>query len=75
MAKKIQITEKQAQQFNKMLATLKRISKDYQTTDQLRRDSEKQYGLAYEEAMEMAYENIQGEAAMAAKGLKFIVIA
>lgn len=75
MAKKIQISEKQALQFNKMLATLKRISKDYQTTDQLRRGSEKQYGLAYEEAMEMAYENIQGEASTAAKGLKFIVIA
>ncbi len=75
MAKNIQITEKQALQFNKMLATLKRISKDYQTADQLRRGSEKQYGLAYEEAMEMAYENIQGEAVTAAKGLKFIVIA
>lgn len=75
MAKKIQITEKQALQFNKMLATLKRISKDYQTLKQLRRGSEGQYGLAYEEALEMAYENIQGEASTAYKGLKFIVIA
>jgi len=75
MAKKIQITEKQAAQFNAMLATLKRISKDYQNTEQLRRNSERQYGLSYEEVMEMAYENIQGEAATAAKGLKFIVIA
>ena len=75
MAKKIQITESQALQFNKMLSTLRRISKGYQTTEQLRRSSETQYGLSYGEAMEMAYENIQGEAATTSKGLKFIVLA
>lgn len=48
--------------------TLKRITKDYQTTAQLRRNSEKLYGLSYEEALEMAYENIQGEAAKAIHG-------
>lgn len=75
MEKKIQITEKQAVQFNVMLTVLKRIAKGYQTTEQLRRGSEKQYGLEYEEALEMAYENIQVEAETASKGLKFIVIA
>lgn len=74
MAKKIEITENQALRFNQMLQTLKRISKDYQTPDQLRRNSEKQYGLEYEEALEMAYENVQEEARNASIGLKFIVI-
>lgn len=74
MAKKIEITEKQALRFNQMLQTLKRISKDYQTSDQLRRNSEKQYGLEYEEALEMAYENVQEEARQAAVGVKFIII-
>lgn len=38
---------------------LKLIARDYQTPAQLRRHSEKDYGLSYEEALEMAYENIQ----------------
>lgn len=68
--KKIQITEKQANQFNYMLHTLRKISKAYQTPAQLRRGSEKEYGLDYEECLEMAYENIQGEASFAVKGIK-----
>ena len=75
MAKKITITEKQAIKFNRVLQTLKRIAKDYQTTDQLRRNSESQYGLEYEEALEMAYENIQVEARAETRGVKYIVIA
>lgn len=47
---------------------LKKIAKAYQTTDQLRRNSEREYGLAFEEALEMAYENIQAEAANATRG-------
>lgn len=31
----------------------------YQTPNQLRRSSNKEYGLEYEETLEMAYENIQ----------------
>lgn len=67
--KKIEITLKQAEQFNRMLDTLKRI-KSYQSTSQLRRDSEKEWVLDYEEALEMAYENIQGEASYSCKGIK-----
>ena len=67
---KILITEKQKQQFNLMLNTLRKISKGYQTTSQLRKDSEKDWGLDFEEAIEMAYENIQGEAAFASKNVK-----
>lgn len=37
--------------------TLRRITR-YQTVDQLRRNSEKQFGLSYEEALEFAYENV-----------------
>jgi hypothetical protein len=42
---------------------LKRIAKSYQTPDQLRRNAEKQYGCSYHKALEMAYENLQAEAA------------
>lgn len=42
----------------------------YMTPDQLRRQAEKQYGLAYEEALEMAYENVQSEARSALMGFR-----
>lgn len=70
MAKKIQITEKQALQFNRMLTALTRI-KHYDSPDRLRKNSEKTYGLEFEEALEYAYENMQGEAAVI-KGVKRI---
>lgn len=66
---KVQITEKQKQQFNLMLNALKRI-KAYQSPEKLRKDSSKDWGLDFEEAIEMAYENIQGEAAFACKNVK-----
>jgi uncharacterized protein (UPF0147 family) len=66
------MTKKQIQQFNAMLKALKKISKDYQTPSQLRKNADKQYGLGYEEAIEMSYENIQSEAAFASKGVKYI---
>ena len=46
---------------------LKRIAQDYQTADQLRRHAG-QYGLGFEEEIEMAYENMQHEAKNAIKG-------
>jgi len=66
---KVQITEKQKQQFNLMLNALKKI-KAYQSPEKLRKDSSKDWGLDFEEAIEMAYENIQGEAAFACKNVK-----
>ena len=63
MVKKIEITEKQKNQFNIMLNSLKRI-KAYQSPKQLRRDSGKDWGLNFEEAIEMAYENMQNEASI-----------
>ena len=47
--------------------SLKIIAK-YATTEWLRRNSEKKYGLAYEEALEGAYENIREVAAAAIRG-------
>lgn len=48
--------------------TLQRIAKKYQTPNQLRRSAEKQWGIRYEEALEMVYENLQAEAARAIFG-------
>lgn len=51
---------------------LKLIAKGYQTPEQLRRAIERRgnplYGLSFDEALEMAYENMQGEAIAAIKG-------
>lgn len=46
---------------------LRRIARDYQTSDQLRRRAG-QYGLTHVEELEMAYENIQAEAERAING-------
>lgn len=67
------MTFKQKQQFNFMLATLKKISKGYMTPDQLRKNSEKMYGLEFEECIEMTYDNIQSDAAQACKNVRAIV--
>jgi hypothetical protein len=48
--------------------TLKRIAKEYMTTEQLQRRAEKMYGVSYHEALEMSYDNIQGAAADAIRG-------
>lgn len=74
MSKKITITVRQAQQFNYMRATLKGIAKAYQTPEQLERNCKKEYGLSYQESIGMAYENIQNDAAHAAKGVSAIKI-
>lgn len=49
--------------------TLRRIMA-YMTPDQLRRQAEKQSGLDYEEALEMAYENVREEALAALTGYR-----
>ncbi|KVF22901.1 hypothetical protein WJ06_10100 [Burkholderia cepacia] len=49
---------------------MKLIAKAYQTPAQIRRNSEKKYGLPYEEALEYAYENIQQEARNAIRGVR-----
>jgi hypothetical protein len=66
------MTKKQVQQFNAMLGALTMIAKGYQTPRQLERNSKKQYGLGYTEALGMSYENIQICARNAIKGVKHI---
>ena len=55
-----------------MASTLCQIARGFQTTSQLRRNSMKDWGLSYDEALEMAYENIQEIAKRAVKGVKDI---
>lgn len=52
--------------FIQMHRGLRRI-RDYMNPEQLRRKAEKIYGLPYEEALEMAYENLLREAKDALK--------
>ena len=63
------MTSKQKDNYNKMLSALKRIAK-YQTLNQLKRNSSKDWALAYDEALEMSYENILQEAKMASNRIK-----
>lgn len=53
-----------------MYKTLKKISEGYQSSEELRTDSEDEFGLEFEEAIEMAYDNIQSEATFAIKNIK-----
>lgn len=53
----------------RLFDALKRISKQYMTPDQIRRDS-KNSGLDYEEYLEMSYENIQADAKRAIYGVR-----
>lgn len=63
------MTQKEKQQFNKMRRALKEIA-SYQSPDKLRRESQKDWGLDYEEALEMAYENVISTAKYASKGIR-----
>lgn len=64
------MTAKQKDQFNRMHSALVTIAKAYQTPNQLRKSSEKQWGLDYKEALEMAYENVLETAKSSIKGIK-----
>lgn len=52
----------------KMHRALSRI-KDYQSPARLQKSSRKDWGLDYEEALEMAYENVLEEAKIGLKGI------
>lgn len=62
--------DKRTEREQKMFDTLKKIAKAYMTTAKLRKQSNGLYGLEYEEALEMAYENIQRDAAEAIRGMR-----
>lgn len=59
------MTERELRLFD----ALKRITR-YNSPDELRRVSEKRYGLDGSEAIEMAYENVLQEARNAIKGIR-----
>ena len=63
------MTAKEQNDYEKMYRGLKRIL-HYNTPDQLRRGSQKAYGLNYEEALGYSYENIQSEAKAALRGVR-----
>lgn len=54
----------------RMYNALLRIARHYQTPEQMRKSSFRQYGLDYEEALGYAYENIQNEAKNAIHGMR-----
>jgi len=56
----------QEQRFRDALERIKR----YDTVAQLRRQSERSYGLEFEEALEYAYENVIEEAKAALRGVR-----
>ena len=55
---------------HKLAFYLRRIARGYRTPKHLRRTCERDFGLEYVEALEMAYENIQEDAAKALKGVR-----
>lgn len=61
--------EKYKQTIIRLHGALKRITK-YQTPKQMRRSSDRDWGLPFEECIVMAYENIQQEAESAIKGVR-----
>lgn len=65
------MTEKQREQFNRMRAMLRKISRDYMTPAQIRKDA-KNEGLDFDEYLEMSYENIQRDAHYAVSGVREI---
>jgi hypothetical protein len=78
---KIEITKAQAEQFNRMRETLRRIGAvkgertTYMTTDQLRNEAAKgDMGIDFEEELEMVYENIQADAKQTVTGVRAISI-
>lgn len=58
--------------YAQMQRALRRILQ-YQSPDKLRRDSHKDWGCDFEEAISMAYENIQLEAKSGLKGTRKLV--
>ena len=55
--------------FQTLYDALKVITQ-YQSPEQLRRASERDYGLNYEEALEMAYENVLSTAKQAIRRMR-----
>lgn len=61
-------TDKRLEREQRMYDALRRIAFEYKSPDKLQRDAQREYGLAYVEALEYAYENIQALAYRTIKG-------
>ncbi len=61
--------EVEKKHFMQLLMALKRITK-YQTVERLKRNSQKDWGLSSDEAIEMAYENVIAEAKAGLKSVR-----
>lgn len=70
MGKTVDFNEKKKDQFNRMLIALTTIANQYYSTDGLLQNAESRYGLTYQEALEMSYENMRADALQAIKGVK-----
>lgn len=64
------MTPREKEQFNRMRAGLRAIVYQYETPGRIRATCQKAWGLEYEEALGMAYENLQSEARKAVKGVR-----
>lgn len=64
------MTPKQAENYERMRRCLRRLASGYQRPSEIRRHSERDFGLGYTEALEMAYENMQQEAKNAVRGVR-----
>jgi hypothetical protein len=62
--------EKLIEKIRILRSALHTIANEYQTPEQLFRNSKKQYGLDYHEVLEMSYENIQSVAKQALKTVR-----
>lgn len=58
------------QREQRLYDALRHIARDFGTVSQIRRHAEKGYGLAPEEALEYAYENLQMIARNTIRGMK-----
>lgn len=64
------LNKSHVEQFNRMRAVLILIGREYRTPEYLRKNAERDYGIDYHQALEMAYENIQETAREAVKGVR-----
>lgn len=69
VAEKPQKPTKQEHDYAQMYLALKRILA-YQSPARMRKNSERDWGLNFEECIEMAYENIQQEARNGIRGVR-----
>ena len=65
------MTLKQKENYNKMARALRNIT-NFQSPEKMRKNSENDWGLEYEECLKMAYDNIQVMAKENVKGIRLI---